>query len=137
MPALISVVVAQADPERRQQIAGLFAQSQHVWCVVHVAERADLLRWTLVLRPDLVISDPDLLPGLRATAWLRQRTPQTRIVAVVASDSGADQARARERGADMVVEERWFHELSATSAHCGPLALEDATARLPMAAVAC
>jgi DNA-binding NarL/FixJ family response regulator len=97
----VRVLIADDHPVVRTGLWGMLDGEQDFEVVGEAQNGEEAMEMTERLNPDVVLMDlrmPDL-DGVTATARIRERHPQTRVLVLTTSDSGADILRAVEAGA--------------------------------------
>jgi DNA-binding NarL/FixJ family response regulator len=97
----VRVLIADDHPVVRTGLWGMLDGQQDFEVVGEAQNGEEAMEMTERLNPDVVLMDlrmPDL-DGVAATARIRERHPQARVLVLTTSDSGADILRAVEAGA--------------------------------------
>jgi DNA-binding NarL/FixJ family response regulator len=101
MSDVVRVVIADDHPVVRSGLRGMLASDPGFEVVGEAADGTEAVALTLRERPDVVLMDlrmPDL-DGASATAEIRGKSPETRILVLTTYDTDADIVRAIEAGA--------------------------------------
>ena len=101
MTRRVRVLIADDHPVVRTGLWGMLDGQQDFEVVGEAQNGEEDMEMTERLNPDVVLMDlrmPDL-DGVAATAPIRERHPQARVLVLTTSDSGADILRAVETGA--------------------------------------
>jgi DNA-binding NarL/FixJ family response regulator len=101
MSDMVRVLIADDHPVVRSGIRGMLASDPGFEVVGEAADGTEAVALTLRERPDVVLMDlrmPDL-DGASATAEIRARRPETRVLVLTTYDTDADIVRAIEAGA--------------------------------------
>ncbi len=101
MTRRVRVLIADDHPVVRMGLWGMLDGEQDFEVVGEAQNGEEAMEMTERLNPDVVLMDLRMpgLDGVAATARIRERHPQARVLVLTTSDSGADVLRAVEAGA--------------------------------------
>ncbi len=104
--------VLLAEPNRllAEKGAGVVSRHDEVWCVSQVSSSFGLTRAAQALQPDLVLADLALLQPSGTVCALRERSPRSRVVALVDAASEPYVSAALRLGVDEVIEKSHLSE---------------------------
>ena len=104
--------VLLAEPNRllAEKGAGVVSRHDEVWCVSQVSSSFGLTRAAQALQPDLVLADLGLLQPSGTVCALRERSPRSRVVALVDAASEPYVSAALRLGVDEVIEKSHLSE---------------------------
>src|SRR5215211_6097836 len=96
----VRVLIADDHPVVRTGLWGMLDGQQDFEVVGEAQNGEEAIEMTERLNPDVVLMDLKMpgLDGVAATARIKERYPQARVLVLTTSDSGADILRAVEAG---------------------------------------
>ncbi len=98
------VLLGEPNLLLREKIAGVLARQEHVWCVVQVNGRNEILRGAANTLPDFILAGMSVLNDRQTIDSLRKSTGQCRIIAMTDSVSEPYQQVAQRLGLDGIIE---------------------------------
>lgn len=101
MTGKIKLLIADDHPVVRMGLRGMLDGEEDFEVVAEVENGAEAVEAAGRLRPDVVLMDLRMpeMSGVAATASIVEQTPETHVLVLTTSDSGADILRAIETGA--------------------------------------
>lgn len=100
----VSILLAEPNLLLKEKIAGVLARHEHVWCVIQVGGKLELVRAVARLSPDFILADLALLKDPETIEVLRVFGESARILALVDTSGDPYVGLAARLGVDGLIE---------------------------------